>query len=137
MLGVDLGERRVGFAVTDALGLIASPLKSVAVRSPADALAAILATLSETGAQQVILGHPLGMNGKAGAKAREAEAAAEELRARGATVRLWDERLTTAEAERALKEASLSRKERKARIDAVAAQRILSSYLAHAGNRTD
>ncbi len=128
-LAVDLGERRIGFAVCDEDEIIASPFKTVRVGSPAAVLPAVLAMVRETQAGRLVLGHPRNMSGKVGPKAREAEALAERLRGEGVEVFLWDERLTTAEAERSLKEANLSRKQRRERIDAVAAQRILHSFL--------
>lgn len=129
VLGVDLGERRVGLAICDAEGMIASPFRTENVRSTDDALQAVVAAVGETGAERVVLGYPRNMNGRPGPKARESEAFAEALKESGTPVALWDERLTTAEAERSMKDAKMSRKQRKSVIDAVAAQRILQSWL--------
>ncbi len=130
ILSVDLGERRVGFAVSDPGECIASPLKHVKVRSLEEAAAAVKGVVQETGAARVVLGHPRNLDGGFGPKAVEAETFAAALKDAGFDVVLWDERLTTAEAERSLKEAKLSRKQRRDLVDAVAAQRILQSYLA-------
>lgn len=129
-LGVDVGERRLGFAICDADEIVASPLKVVEVKSPLEAAKAVQAMVKETGAEEIVVGLPRNMNGKLGVKGKEAERFAEGLREDGYRVVLWDERLTTVEAERSLRTAELSRKERKRHLDAVAAQRILSSYLA-------
>lgn len=128
-LGVDLGERRVGLAISDEDGMIASPLRFEPVRSLNDTLNVIQAAVEELNAVRVVVGHPRNMNGRSGPKAREAESVVEALSAEGFAVILWDERLTTSEAERSLKEANLSRKARKQHVDAVAAQLILQSFL--------
>lgn len=130
ILGIDLGTRRVGLAISDAMGMIASPLGTVKVRSEPDALAAVEKAFSETGAEIIVLGLARNMNGKLGEKGRECEAFGKALEEKGYKVYLWDERLSSAEAERSLKEASLNRKKRKEKIDAVAAQIILNSFLA-------
>lgn len=129
-LGVDLGARRVGFAVADDECPVATVLPLVEVRSPEEALMAVVRVFQEHGADVAVLGLPLDLNGHRGLKAREAEAFAEKLRAKGVTVELWDERLTTEEVRRALVDFGVSRKDRKGFIDSLAAQRILSSYLA-------
>ena len=136
ILAVDLGERRLGFAVCDAEQIIASPLRVETVANVREALASVLRAAEETGALRIVVGHPRNLDGRCGPKAREAEAFVAALCERGLDAVLWDERLTTAEAEQALGPADLSRKERKLRIDAVAAQRILAAYLA-AGHGSD
>jgi putative holliday junction resolvase len=129
-LGVDLGRRRVGLAVSDPEGMIAFPLRVATVSSPEEALEAVLCAASEEQAGQVVVGHPRKMNGRRGPDARAAEAFAEHLVARGIErVALWDERLTTAEVTRALKAEGLSRRQQVQHVDALAAQRLLSSFL--------
>lgn len=129
VLGVDLGDRRVGFAISDEAELLAVPSGFAPVRSLEQALAAVLAKTEQEGAELLVLGNPVNMNGRPGPKAKEAAEFAEMLRASGREVRLWDERLTTTEATRLLKEAGHNRKRRKTLIDANAAQRLLESYL--------
>lgn len=129
LLAIDPGERRIGFAICDPEERIASPLRVETIPRNGDAATVIRAVQAETRAEHLILGHPRHLNGRLSPKAREAEKLAETLRKSGLSVTLWDERLTTAEAERAMREAQLSRKERKKALDAVAAQRILQSYL--------
>lgn len=129
-LAVDLGYRRIGFAICDEGEIIASPLKTVAVDSQAAAEEAVLTVVQETDAAMIVIGYPRNMSGRPGKKAKEAVAFAERLEAKGLSVVLCDERLTTVEAERALKEADVSRRVRKKYVDALAAQRILYTYLA-------
>ena len=128
-LGVDLGARRVGLAICDAEEIVASPLPSIPVRTTEDAFAAVVREARERGAEEIVLGHPRNLDGRPGPASRAAEAFAERLRADGFAVQLWDERLTTAEAERALRAANLSRKERRPLIDSQAAQVVLRTYL--------
>ncbi|MBN2712192.1 MAG: Holliday junction resolvase RuvX [Planctomycetes bacterium] len=132
IIAVDPGERRVGFAVCDAEEMIASPLKIETVRSTAEAIRIIEESVEETGAERIVIGYPRNMNGKPGPKAKESEEIMQKLREYGYDAVLFDERLTTAEAERSLKDANLSRKQRTSHLDAIAAQRILASYLASA-----
>lgn len=129
VLGVDLGERRVGFAVSDELERLAVTSGSARVRSLDDAFLAVVEKANAEGAGMVVVGHPVNMNGRPGPKAREAALFAERLRDAGWTAELWDERLTTSAAERKLRDAGLDRRRRKALIDENAAREILASFL--------
>lgn len=129
LLGVDLGDRRVGFAVTDEEERLAVPSGFAPVRSLADALAAVLAKAGAEESGLIVLGNPVNMDGRPGPKSREAVKFGDSLRDAGKTVVMWDERLTTTEATRLLKDAGHNRKQRKTLIDANAAQRLLESYL--------
>lgn len=129
ILGVDLGDRRVGFAVTDEEERLAVPSGFAPVRGLKDALAAVLEKADAERAELVVLGHPINMDGRPGPKAKEAQAFRDLLAGAGKEVVLWDERLTTSEAARLLKSAGLDRKRRKSLIDANAAQRLLDSHL--------
>lgn len=130
VLGVDLGERRVGFAVSDDEERLALPSGAVPVRCLRDAFAAVIAKADDERAETLVLGHPLNMDGRSGPKAKEAAAFRDMLSRAGREVVLWDERLTTSEADRLLKDAGLDRRRRGKFVDANAAQRILDSYLA-------
>lgn len=129
LLGVDLGDRRVGFAVTDEEERLAVPSGFAPVRSLADALAAVLAKAEAEKSERLVLGNPINMDGRPGPKSREAAKFGDMLRVAGQNVVLWDERLTTSEATRLLREAGHNRKQRKTLIDANSAQRLLESYL--------
>lgn len=129
LLGVDLGDRRVGYAISDEEERLCVPSGYSAVRSLGEALEAVLGKIGIEGAGLVVLGNPVNMDGRPGPKSREAGEFAEMLRGAGVEVRLWDERLTTSEATRLLKAAGHNRKRRKTLIDANSAQRLLESFM--------
>ncbi len=129
LLGVDLGDRRVGFAVTDEAELLAVPSGFAPVRSLDEARIVVVDKAEAEQAERIVLGNPINMNGRPGPKAKEAALFAEMLREDGLDVVLWDERLTTSEATRLLRDAGHNRKQRKTLIDANSAQRLLESYL--------
>lgn len=130
--GIDYGEARIGLAMSDPGKFLASPLKAIkAARQLKDTAAAILIEFSAyEPIEKIVLGLPLMMSGKespGSIKVRELAKILEELS--GKMVVLWDERLTTAQVERTLKEAEMSRKKRARYIDAMAAGAILQSFL--------
>jgi putative Holliday junction resolvase len=130
LLGVDLGEKRVGLAVSDTGGILATPLRVLHVTSPNDAVRQVAAACVEVGAEGVVLGLPRNMDGTEGPKARESRTFAEKLGAAAAlSVTLWDERLTTSLVERVLLDSDVSRRRRREVVDKLAAQAILQSYL--------
>lgn len=130
ILGLDLGEKTIGVALSDEMGWTAQPLTTIrrsGVRADLEALRAIV---REHGVDEIVVGHPLNMDGRAGPAATSAEAFAREIEAAlGRPVRLWDERLSTVGAERVLLEADLSRRKRRRVIDRAAAAFILQGYL--------
>ena len=126
-LGVDYGTVRVGLALSDEIGMLATPLETV---ERAKAVQRIQEVVRTRDVGTVILGMPRNMDGSYGPKAKEVEQFAEELRKAGVNdLKFWDERLTTRSAERMLVDADVSRKRRKEVIDKLAAQQILQSYL--------
>ena len=131
ILGVDWGRVRTGVAVSDELGLLAHPAALIEGRF-GEALALELAGLARAHrAETIVLGLPLNMDGSEGESAAQARRLAERLReASGVPVELWDERLTTWEAERLMAETGRKSPEQKKRIkDQLAACLILQSYL--------
>ncbi len=127
VLGVDYGTVRVGLALSDELGMLATPLETV---ERALAVARICEVMKNRGVTTLVLGMPRNMDGTYGPKAKEVELFAEELKKAGVNqIQFWDERLTTRSAERMLIEADVSRKRRKEVIDKLAAQQILQGYL--------
>jgi len=126
VLAVDLGTNRTGFAISDPHGKMALALPTLTDVTPVDV--AVLA--QEQGAEEVIVGLPLNMDGTTGPSARRALDFIEELRIQ-VTVPVvpWDERLSTAEGQTRLREAGLDRKDRQKRSDVAAAIVILESYL--------
>jgi len=130
ILGVDHGERRVGLAVSDAMGIVATPLKTVEVASDDDAVEAVCEAVTETQAVKVVVGLPLNMDGTVGPIALRVRAFCEKLKAAlDIDVEEWDERLSSAMVERVLIDADISRQKRKKVRDKLAAQVILRGYL--------
>ena len=131
ILALDFGERRIGVAATDPLGLMAQPLTVIERESLAQDIAKIGEIVRRRGAERIVLGLPLNMNGTEGPPAKRAKRFAARLkRELGLEIELWDERLTTVEAEQVLLAADRSRAERRRRKDEVAAAVILEDYLA-------
>jgi putative Holliday junction resolvase len=129
-MGLDLGARRIGVALSDALGLTAQPHATLARRGGQRDLDAIREVARESGAERVVLGLPLSPEGERGPAAKSAEAFAERLRAAlDIPVELIDESFTTVEAEELLVAADLSRARRRQVVDKVAAAIILRRWL--------
>ena len=132
ILALDVGRKRIGLAVSDPLGLTAQGLKVLDRQNWDRDLAQLLKIARPYRVQEVLVGLPRHMNGRLGEQAEEilalARALAEALQAKVAT---WDERLSTAEAERLLIQADMSRRRRRRVVDQVAATLILQAYLDH------
>lgn len=138
ILAVDYGDARTGLAVCDKSELLASPVGTVAERDRARLAAKILAQAAELGAERIVIGNPLNMNGTAGPRSALAHALADLLREQsGLPVLLWDERSTTVSAIGILNQTDVRGKKRKAVIDTVAAVLILESYLAYRKNHVE
>lgn len=129
VLGVDYGTRRVGLAISDAGRKIASPLTTLARGSAAEETH-LRRLLQEENVSLIVVGLPVRERDYEGQKAQEARRYGQWLhQLTGLPVVFWSERYTTDEAERLLQQAGLSKKRRQARLDKVAAQLILQSYL--------
>lgn len=129
-LGLDVGTRTVGVAVSDPLGLTAQPLEVIRYRSWQEAEERLEALVRQYGAERLVVGYPRRTDGTEGPEARWVRKKVSRLQARlGLPCDLWDERLTTAAAERALLEADVSRRRRREVIDQTAAAIMLQSYL--------
>jgi len=130
VLGLDVGDRRIGVALSDETGLLASPLPTLERVGPRKDLKAIAALVRDRGAGEIVVGLPYNMDGSVGPQAEKVRAFAEALApVARVPVRYWDERLTTVEAEQILIERDVSRRRRKGLVDQVAAVLILQSYL--------
>ncbi len=130
-MALDLGDARVGVAVSDPLGVTAQALPTIENRGARRVLEAVTRVVAEHDARIVVVGLPLLMSGEDGARATAAREFAEKLAAAlpAVAVRLWDERLTTVQAERALLEGNVRRGDRRRRVDALAATVLLQSWL--------
>ena len=131
VLGIDYGRRRIGLALSDEEGLLASPLPTyVRGRSEERDIARLATLIARHGATAVAVGLPLNMDGSRGERARAAEAFADRIQKKTALpVELFDERLTSSEAERVLLEADLPRRRRKELRDSLSAVLILQGHL--------
>ena len=130
-LGVDLGDARIGLAVSDPLGHIAQPLETVQCVGPKKDVQRIVARAKELEVAVIVVGLPLLMSGEEGERALEAREFASQLERRlaGVPVELWDERLTTVQAERTMISDGVRRRRRKTSVDSIAAALILQGYL--------
>jgi putative holliday junction resolvase len=130
VLGLDLGDVRIGVAISDPDRRLAVPLGTVHVGRPPGELKAIASLVADNDVALVVLGYPLSLSGERGARATLAEEFADALRAiLDVPVELQDERLSTAEAERSLRAAGASGKKRRELVDRSAATVILQSFL--------
>ncbi len=136
VLGLDMGTKRIGVAVSDELGIIAQALTTIQRESNREDLRAVCNLAREYNVDEIVVGYPRHLNGtpneEAPAYATFGENVGEKI---GVPVIFWDERLTTVAAERALLEGDLRRRKRRKVIDQVAACLILESYLTWRRNR--
>jgi putative Holliday junction resolvase len=131
ILALDLGKRRIGLALSDPLGITAQGLPTLQRTNIREDLSALAQLAAENEVAFILLGHPLLMSGREGRQAEYTRAFAERLSERtGLDVQLWDERLTTVEAERVLRDSGMSIAKRAKAVDKLAAQILLQSYLA-------
>ena len=128
-LALDVGDRTIGVAVSDELGW-AHPVRTIRRKNLQSDLDELAAIVEERGATRIVVGLPLNMDDTEGPRAAKTRRFVERLRERfSLPIVLWDERLTTWEAERLLREAGTRRDKRKEWVDALAAQLLLQSYL--------
>ncbi|MDD2708692.1 MAG: Holliday junction resolvase RuvX [Verrucomicrobiae bacterium] len=132
ILGIDHGQTRTGLALSDDLGMLATPLETVETPNAAARILEIVKT-REVG--RLVIGLPRNMDGSEGFQAKIVRQFAEGLRnSAGLEIVFWDERLTSRSVERMLIEADVSRRKRREVVDKLAAQQILQSYLDAQGN---
>ncbi len=130
ILGIDVGTRTLGLAVSDDGNTVALPLTVVRRAGLARDLAAVAEWLDGRDVTDVVIGMPLNLDGTPGKLAEEVRAVGRAVAERfGLALHEWDERMTTVAAERALLEADLSRRRRKQVVDKVAATLILQGFL--------
>jgi len=130
VLGIDLGTKRIGIALSDPNGVLATPLLTVTHRSTREDVAQVAALCRTHSVTRIIVGWPRSMDGTVGPAAQRAAAFAERLRVTTALpVELWDERLSTVAAERALIRGGARREDRRDLRDRVAAALVLQNYL--------
>jgi putative Holliday junction resolvase len=139
-LALDYGDRRIGIALSDELGLAARPLMTLTRTTWPRDLERLSAIIREHEVRRIVVGLPLDMDGERGGRARLTEAIIERIRgATGLPIIPWDERLTTVQAERILISGDVSRSRRRKVIDQVAAVILLQAWLdaQHAGGAAE
>jgi putative holliday junction resolvase len=132
LLAIDLGEVRIGIALSDPTQTIASPAETLHVPRGQDGptLDALVDAIDRHEASGIVIGEPRRLDGRQGAAANRARRFAEVLRERtGLPVRLWDERFSTVEAERVLLDGDVSREDRRKAVDQLAASLLLQGVL--------
>lgn len=134
VLGLDVGSRRIGIAVSDPLGITAQGLETLQRRNKRQDFAALDRIVREYGVRQIVVGLPLRMSGAEGTQSDKMQVFAEDLRKRfRLPIHLWDERLTSAEANRLLRETELSIEKRAKAVDRMAAMLILQGWMESRG----
>jgi putative Holliday junction resolvase len=133
-LALDYGRRRIGVAVTDPTGQLAQPLETVEVRSGQDALPRIAQLVATYEPERILVGLPVHMNGQEGREAEEARSFGARVQEHtGVSVEMLDERWTSVEADRVLREAGLREQARRGKRDRIAAALLLQTWLRREG----
>lgn len=130
ILGIDMGEKRIGLAISDSLEITAQGLKTIQINNPGEVCAKLMEVITETKAEKVVFGLPKNMNGTLGIQAKKVQEYARKItNLSKLPVDFEDERLSTVSAEQVLLLADQSRRKRKKAIDRISAVIILQSYL--------
>jgi putative Holliday junction resolvase len=138
ILALDVGERRIGVAMSDEQAILAAPLTTLKASPRERALAQIVALVREHHVREIVIGLPLTMNGDIGPQAKTVQTFAAELTTlldHDQPVHFFDERLTSVAAEQMMRDLGLKPDKRKARVDEIAASIILQDYLDHIRNQ--
>ena len=129
-MGLDVGSRRIGIAISDPLGITAQGLETLQRQNKKEDYRKLGLMIEEYKVAEIVVGYPLRMSGVEGVQAEKMQVFAEELRKRfKIPVHLWDERLTSAEANRILRESEMSIQRRGQAVDRMAAILILQSWM--------
>jgi putative holliday junction resolvase len=132
LLGLDVGSRTIGMAVSDPLGITAQGLETIRRTNKRSDFARLNQIIRDYCVSEIVVGYPLRLSGAAGAQAEKVAGFAEQLRKRfKLPVHLWDERLTSAEANRLLRETEMSIRRRGEVVDRMAAVLILQAFMEH------
>jgi putative pre-16S rRNA nuclease len=130
ILALDHGAKRIGIAVSDESQMIAQPLEYIPAASFADCLARLNDLINDQEVEMILIGMPRNMDGTFGPAALKVQDFVEALRSSlSVPIKTWDERLTSAQANRVLIEANVRRDKRKEKVDKMAAAILLQSYL--------
>jgi putative Holliday junction resolvase len=130
VLALDFGKRRIGLAVSDDLGITAQGIETLQRTNVREDLAHLAQLIAEKSVSLILMGNPLHMSGREGRQVEYTRDFAERLStATGVPVEYWDERLTSVQAERVLRESGISIEKRARAVDQLAAVILLESYL--------
>lgn len=130
ILGLDYGEARIGVAVSDALGILATPLETISEKERRVQLEKVAQVARDNRVEKLVVGYPKHMDGTVGHRAQYTEEFAKDLSALlEIPYIMWDERLSSTEAHRILESGGVSGKKRKTKVDKIAAVIILQGYL--------
>lgn len=136
ILGIDMGERRIGLALSDPLGYTAQGLKTIQINNPDEVCKKLIVVINEKKVEKLVFGLPINMNGSMGPQAKKVQEYASKLKMlTNLPVDFEDERLSSVSAEQVLLLADQSRKKRKKSIDMLSAVIILQSYLDRKGSK--
>jgi putative Holliday junction resolvase len=136
ILGLDVGSKTIGMAVSDPLGITAQGLQTVRRQNKRKDFAQLEEVIRKYDVREIVVGYPLRMSGAEGIQSEKMKLFAEELRKRfKLPVHLWDERLTSAEANRVLRDSEMSIKRRGEVVDRLAAVLILQNWMEARGAR--
>lgn len=138
VLGLDVGSKTIGMAISDPLGITAQGLPTIRRQNKRLDFEQLAKVLSDYQVSEIIVGYPLRLSGIEGTQSQKMQLFADELRKKfGLPVHLWDERLTSSQANRILREAELSIKKRGEAVDRMAAVLILQSWMEARALRAD
>ena len=130
VLGLDVGSKRIGLAVSDPLGITAQGLETLRRKNKRTDLEQLARIVRDYQVSEIVVGYPLRLSGAEGTQSEKMQHFAEDLRKQfGLPVHLWDERLTSSQANRILREADLSIKKRAGAVDRMAAVLILQNWM--------
>ncbi len=136
ILGMDFGEKRVGLAISDSLGITSQPLGLIERRSDAHLLDEMRGLIRAHDARLLVVGHPVGLSSRDTSRARRTRRLIRFFRSHlEISVEKWDERLSTTQADRILNETETKRSRKAKKRDVIAAQLILQAYLDHQKTR--
>jgi putative Holliday junction resolvase len=137
VLALDVGDKRTGVALSDSMGMIATPLTTIHAGDEDELATAVMALIEEHGAGEIVVGMPLTLAGEMGSQAKRTGHFVRHLNGLTALpVKTVDERLSTVEATRRMRESGTRRKKVRENIDAAAAAVVLQAYLDSGGGRS-
>jgi putative Holliday junction resolvase len=130
-MGVDLGTKRIGIALSDPTGMVASPLLVIARKGGKQDLQEVVRLARDYDVESIVVGLPVDLKGELGVAAQKAQTEIEQLRTLAAPVpvQAYDERLTSAAAQRAMSDSGVDSRQQRGQVDKVAAALLLQSYL--------